>query len=307
MTGFLRRAEALPLVDLPEEGRLSYVIKDIESCYPRMPKATIAIAMRDTLAEIKRLSGRKGVSVPRRGGRRSCAWKARKGDVWLPFDVLNDIAEFSLNNAIVSLNGRLLHQREGIPMGDAISPGMTITTCSWMEKEWMQSIALADKQRFCAVRFMDDILMFIRQSAQWDHERFLADFTRSECYHPPLTLEDAKEDTFLETTFKVADGNIHHWLKNENKPGNPPKVWRYQHWASYCSFEQKRATLSACLKKVQGMASDSDALYDSARQKLEEFKRLAYPRSVLRGACTYMAGCTGCYAWIRVRQIVDAW
>ena len=55
------------------------------------------------------------------------------------------------------------------------------------------------------------------------------------------------------------------------------------------------------------MASDRDALYDSARQKLEEFKRLAYPRSVLRGACTYMAGCTGCYVWIRVRQIVDAW
>ena len=45
VTGFLRRAEALPLVDLPEEGRLSYVIKDIESCYPRMPEAAIGVQL----------------------------------------------------------------------------------------------------------------------------------------------------------------------------------------------------------------------------------------------------------------------
>ena len=78
-------------------------------------------------------------------------------------------------------------------------------------------------------------------------------------------------------------------------------------WASYCSFEQKRATLSACLKKVHSMASDADAVYASGLQKLDEFRRLAYPRSVLRGACTYMAACTGSYAWIRVRHVVDTW
>ena len=87
----------------------------------------------------------------------------------------------------------------------------------------------------------------------------------------------------------------------------PAKVWRYQHWASYCSFEQKRATLSACLKKVHSMASDADAVFTSAVQKLHEFRQLAYPTSVLRGTCTYMAACTACYAWIRVRRVVDTW
>ena len=149
--------------------------------------------------------------------------------------------------------------------------------------------------------------MFYRRTNWWDHERFLADFARSACYHPPLALEDAKEDTFLETTFAVNGGGIRHGLKNDNPMGGPPKVWRYQHWASYCSFEQKRATLSACLKKVHSMASDAEAVFTSAVQKLDEFRQLAYPKSVLRGACTYMAACTACYAWIRVRRVVDAW
>ena len=223
----------------------------------------------------------------------------------MPFDALADIAEFSLNNAIVQLNGRLLHQAEGIPMGDALSPGMTVASCSWMEKEWMNGIADADKRRFCAVRFMDDILMFIRKSPRWEHARFLDDFARSECYHPPLRLEDARSDTFLETTFEVRGGVVRHWLKNENPRGGPTKVWRYHHWASYSSFEQKRATMTACLKKVHGMASDGDALFASALQKLDEFRRLAYPKTILRGACTYMAATTGCYAWIRARHCVD--
>ena len=163
--------------------------------------------------------------------------------------MLIDIADFSLHNAIVQLGDHLLHQGAGIPMGDPISPGMAIIVLAWMEKEWLQTLTASDKQHFCAARFMDDILMFVRKAPQWDHERFLADFARSECYHPPLTLVDAKDDTFLETTLAVQSGHIRHWLKNENPLGGPVKVWRYQHWASCTSFEQKRATLSACLSK----------------------------------------------------------
>ena len=83
-------------------------------------------------------------------------------------------------------------------MGDPISPGMTIGTCAWMEKKWMQTLTLWDKQHFCAARFMDDILLFYRKPErwhrQWDHEHFVAEFTRSACYHPPLALEDSSLD-----------------------------------------------------------------------------------------------------------------
>ena len=32
-------------------------------------------------------------------------------------------------------DGHLKRQIAGIPMGDALSPGMAIGTCAWMEKE----------------------------------------------------------------------------------------------------------------------------------------------------------------------------
>ena len=35
-------------------------------------------------------------------------------------------------------DGTIRHQVQGIPMGDPLSPGMTIMTCAWMEREWME-------------------------------------------------------------------------------------------------------------------------------------------------------------------------
>jgi hypothetical protein len=56
---------------------------------------------------------------------------------------------------------------------------------------------------FRAARYMDDILMVYACNGVWDHNGFLDAFTASECYLKPLTLVDAKDDTFLETTFKT--------------------------------------------------------------------------------------------------------
>ena len=97
----------------------------------------------------------------------------------------------------------------------------------------------------------------------WDHARLLRDFVRSECYWPPLTLEDAKEATFLETTFELTrDGRLAYWLKNDNTDGR--KIWRYQHYRSHAPFAQKKALVIASLRKVHKMASDKRRLYESA-------------------------------------------
>ena len=190
-------------------------------------------------------------------------------------------------------------------MGDPISPGMTIGACAWMEQQWQMTIADTDKLNYTAARYMDDILMIYAKAPRWDHERFLQDFDKSECYHPPLKLEDAKDDTFLETTFELKNNQFRFWLKNDNT--RTTKIWRYQHFASASAFTQKRATLVACMRKVQSMASDKRALVESATIKLQEFAKLRYPTSVLRGACTFLAATTGTYEWIQVRQKVDMW
>ena len=62
-------------------------------------------------------------------------------------------------------NGTLLRQFHGIPMGDPISPGMTIGTLAWMEKEWMKQLHPTDKQFFKGARYMDDVLLIYADSA----------------------------------------------------------------------------------------------------------------------------------------------
>ena len=187
-------------------------------------------------------------------------------------------------------------------MGDPTSVGMTIGACAWMEHEWQQSISERDKQYYRAKRFMDDVIMLYVKTPAWDSERFVADFERSECYMEPLKLEAGKAGTFLETSFEVQAGQLRHWLKNDNLRGTEPKVWRYQHFQSHMAFRQKRATLTACLRKVDKMASDPMALRNSALDKLAEFKRLGYPDGMLWAACSKLGATTGRNVWFGIRH-----
>ena len=214
-----------------------------------------------------------------------------------------DVMEFALEHAIVQMpDGSLRRQRQGIPMGDP--PGATVITCAWMENEWLQTVETRDKTCFAARRFMDDILMLYAKPRWWDHERFLRDFTRSECYWPPLELEDARQTTFLETTFELAEsGELSYWLKNDNT--RERKIWRYQHWRSHAPFAQKKALVIACLRKVHKMASDRRRRYTSALDKLREFIALDYPLSLLRSSCNLLGYTTGDSTWVGVRNTID--
>ena len=186
-------------------------------------------------------------------------------------------------------------------MGDPHSPGMTVGTCAWMEHEWLAGLDEASKRNFRARRYMDDVLIFTARHEAWDGDAFIKGIS-NECYFPPLTLEDGKEGTFLETSFEITRANrIRHWLKNDNAPGQEPKVWRYAHFLSHAPFLQKRAVLMACLKKVHAMASDQHKLLSSAVQKLAEFVRLQYPQRLLWSACTTMGVSTRHPAWFKAR------
>ena len=113
---------------------------------------------------------------------------------WVGFGTMLEVLEFSLNQAVFRMkDGRLIRQVGGIPMGDALSPAMTIGTCGWMEREWMTSLHENAKSKFAAKRYMDDILLFLLKEG-WDSEKFYADF-QTESYMAPLKLEEASADT----------------------------------------------------------------------------------------------------------------
>ena len=165
----------------------------------------------------------------------------------------------------------------------------------------MQTLSAKDKEFFRAKRFMDDILLVYARSPHWDAEKFVSDMQESVCYQEPLRLEKGKDGTFLETRFTIENGSFRYKLKNDNEDGNT-KVWRYQAFGSASPFLQKRATLTACLRKVHAMASDADMLYASALDKVAEFRRLRYPLGLLRKACSFLGATTGEGTWITVRQ-----
>ena len=166
-----------------------------------MPKEAITWAMRD-LANHFKSQGYKGVWIPNAKSQ-SCQWtEPRRKNVhgkWVEWDVMLEVLEFALNNAFVRMpDGRILQQVKGIPMGDPLSPGMTIGTCAWMEREWIQGLHPNTHEYFRAARYMDDVLMITRGQSAWDEAAFLKDFTKSECYWAPLKLEEGARDTFLE-------------------------------------------------------------------------------------------------------------
>jgi hypothetical protein len=306
--------------ELAKYGQLKSFVKDVDSCFPSMPREAIRFGLRNETTRLKQKHGYEGVIIPKFCDSKPCKWmkqtpirytrqgahKAQniaedKRYVNLSFATLLDIMEFALDNAIIKMpNGTLLRQVQGIPMGDPISPGMTIGTLAWMENEWMAQIHPTDKKYFKGARYMDDVLVFYADNPNWDAARFCTDFSESTCYHPPLKLVEGTDGTFLETRFTIEQNKIKHWLKNDNE--NQLKVWRYQHFHSHGPYLQKRALLTTCLKKVHKMASDAQLLETSGLAKVKEFLDLKYPRCVVKAACGYMAATTGERTWLNVRD-----
>ena len=170
-----------------------------------------------------------------------------------------------------------------------------------MEYLWLEGLCEKTKQLFRAKRYMDDIILLYITNPRFQVEQFLHDFQSSECYWPPLKLEDGATDTFLETTFIIEDNNIRHKLKNVNE--DDITVWRYAHYNSNNRYTYKKATLLASLRKVHFMASDDIMLIGSALEKIREFILLSYPKRMLHTTCTEMGVLTRNATWFVIRQL----
>ena len=150
---------------------------------------------------------------------------------------------------------------------------------------------------------MDDILCIYAENDKWDHTKFLQDLCKSKVYVAPLKLEDGAGNTFLETRFNIEDTSIRYLLKNDNE--KEIKIWRYKHVYSHGDYIQKRSIITACLRKIQKQSSDDTAMIKSATHKLNEFTQLKYPRTTLKGICTFLAATSGNGAWITVRNLIQ--
>ena len=283
-------------------GPLDVRTFDIEGCFPSMPKKAISTMAVEITKDFEKM-GHTGVYVARKQKAKGAAWSSFRGAVFLPFHILIEVLEFSLHHAYVKLrDGSIRHQRMGIPMGDPLSPGMTIGATAYMERQWLKTISARTRGFFAARRYMDDILLVRAMHSDWDADKLLEEM-RSKVYAAPLTLQEGSPDTFLETRFTVVNNQITFYLKNENE-GATTKVWRYQHYNSAGRFQTKVSTLLSNLSKVDYYASDSDRLVHSAIAKLREYQRLQYPDGILRHACGRMAFKTGRPVWHMISRYI---
>ena len=95
-----------------------------------------------------------------------------------------EIMEFALHNTMITdRNDNLWLQVQGIPMGDPHSPGITIGTCAWMEKEWLNTLEQEVRDSFVARRYMDDVIFFVAKNGEIDCDKLMNNF-REECYWP---------------------------------------------------------------------------------------------------------------------------
>ena len=165
----------------------------------------------------------------------------------------------------------------------------------------MEKLSQQEKQMFQAKRYMDDILLLYIKSARWQEDEFIKRFEASECYWPPLTLEEGGKGTFLETSFEINNNNLRTWLKNDNE--YETKIWRYQDFRSHGKYQQKKAILQAALKKVHLMASDNGMLFKSAKDKLREFAKAGFPSGVRRYVCVGLGHVTRNDTWFILSSI----
>ena len=101
----------------------------------------------------------------------------------------------------------------------------------------------------------------------------------------------------------IEDNKIRYRIKNDNEDGKE-NIWRYMHYDSHTTKEQKITTMKACLKKVHNLASDKEMLSYSGVNKLVEFARLQYPKKEMKRVCSQIARETRCSTWFRIRDYI---
>ena len=149
---------------------------------------------------------------------------------------------------------------------------------------------------------MDDILIFTSKADDWNRERFIEDFKKSECYWSPLRLEETDATQFLENTIEHSEDVVRYRLKNLNEKGCT--VWRYHDYRSRIDYATKRATILSALKKADVMGSDAYQIKLAGIYKCKEFLALRYPAGILRHMCRQVAFATGHFVWFDVARAI---
>ena len=191
----------------------------------------------------------------------------------IDFDVLMDVLEFSLDNAVCKLGTRMIRQVKGIPQGDSLSPAVCIGTLGWYENAWMKKQSVKTKKNMRITRYLDDVLMVINANMK-GHTETIKSYT-TECSPPGLPLEgEGGECCYLETTIRNDGSNIECQHRNKNATMTHQEYYRGKHAWSFNEEKHKFGAMIGTFLRIERNSSTTKLAFASMKEKIFEFRTL---------------------------------
>ena len=271
-------------------------IWDVDSCYPSMPREDILKAMGDILLEVRstdRKEKRKFILVPRtklekpRWGT-SYTEEEKVTHMKIDFKVMQEVMDFSMDNAICKLGGTMIRQIKGIPQGDSLSPAICIGTLAWYENKWMSKQSKEDKKNMVIKRYLDDVIMII--NSQYKNKQQMINTYKQQCFPKGLSLEGEKGDCNYLETMIINDGhNIE--CKHRNKNGGKiyQEFYRGKHAWSYSEEKHKIGAMIGTFLRIERNSSQTQLAIISMKEKYNELKGLKYTKEQMKRVTKYLA------------------
>ena len=283
-----------------KHARFVYKMGDIKNMYTELRHEVIIKALDWALNTFRRQTRRNMLSATKYG---------RKGvyvghttldsEIKLSLAEIRKIVLFDLENAVFNVGSDTrLRQIIGIPMGSPISAALAPLVCIYFEHLYFSGLENAENESVHGIRYVDDqlALAFYNTSdpqSKLDAIHLVEEL--SECYDEKMTMENEAcnyndSNSVIHTSnFVFLEARVHfdghticskHNNKNELsvREENKQKFFRYHHFDSFASRQQKIGAIIETLVRTSRYTSNFADLKESTRLCRRELSILGYPK-----------------------------
>ena len=280
----------------PTKENISIKIWDIDGFFPSMPKEDILTHMSTVLhettnehsnmnTEYHRQTKVKYISVPRSKCEPTHFSHYQTADQWnFTHEDLMNIVKFCIDNCLTMVDGCVYHQNHGVPMGDPLSPPISIATAAVYEKLWAKQHTHHASNKLHLKRYVDDVIGF----AIGNEGKDLANDFIKNCYPKELSLTESSATQYLETNIHAHGNRITMEHNNKNYESLKQCKQDYYKVQRYDSFGPKKTKTGVLIGEFTRIAKCCNTLIGfckSIKCKLYELHHvLKYPKAFLTDA-----------------------
>lgn len=292
---------------------------DIKNFYTNLSHSEIRAAYKWLVSSVRSSNRRcKYIYVPR-DRNELCRYDNRAGrfcnDFYcLDLDLIYEVINVDLDNAVFNVGDISLKQTKGIPMGSPLSPVLSILVAAYYESRFFRSCSLDDRSRIEGIRYVDDIIALGIYDSDCRSDRMrtklVMDQFENHCYHDDLVLE--KETVvdnsciFLEADMKIHVDYVEMKHKNVNWSSlvsySRQKIRRYVHWYSHTSGKHKRAVIIGTMKRIAVHSSSVNFIMESMMKLFFELRVLEYPWNFIRKVIDRLCN-SNAFPWMKIKNV----